>query len=113
MKAWIRRTWLGCAVALALGAPVAHASGGGTITFVGAIVAPTCSFDGGEQATPQAMNNGCGCGTAPVDQSTHTSIYRQEVVPLEDALSTQDRLLSYFAGYAGTTDTRLTTRTYE
>jgi hypothetical protein len=111
MKGWMCRTWLGCAVALALGAPVAYASSGGIITFVGAIVAPTCSFGEGAQAAPRATNDGC--GTAPIDQSVHTSLYRQDVVSLEDAWTAQDRLLSYFAGYAGANDTRLMTRTYE
>ena len=111
MKGCIRRTWLGCLVALALGVPVAHASAAGTITFVGAIVTPTCSFGGTMGALPGRANGGC--GVASENSSAHTSIYRQDVVPLEGALNSQDRLLNYFAGYAGTADTRFVTRTYE
>jgi hypothetical protein len=54
-----------------------------------------------------------GCGVAADNASAHTSIYRQDVVPLEGALNSQDRLLNYFVGYAGTAETRFVTRTYE
>lgn len=111
MKGWIRRTWLGCVVGLALAVPVARAGTGGTITFVGAIVAPTCSF-GGAMAASSGSANGS-CGVAQENPSAPTSMYRQDVVPLEGALNSQDRLLNYFAGYAGTADTRFMTRTYE
>ncbi len=111
MKGCSRRTWLGCAVALALGASVAHAGTGGTITFVGAIVAPTCSFGGAMEAASGSANGGC--GVAPEHPSAPTSMYRQDVVPLEGALNSQDRLLNYFAGYAGTANARFMTRTYE
>lgn len=110
MKGWIRRTCAGCVVALALGVPLAHASSSGTITFVGAIVAPTCSI-GEIQATPGQTAGGCGEATG--GQAAHLSMYRQDVVSLESTLSSQDRLLNYFADYAGTADTRLLTRTYE
>jgi hypothetical protein len=110
MKGWTRWTWMGCVVAMSLGVPLAHASTSGTITFVGAIVAPTCSMES-VQAGPGRSTGGCGIG--PDGQPAHTVMYRQDVVSLESALSTQDRLLSYYAGYAGTTDTKLTVRTYE
>jgi type 1 fimbria pilin len=109
MKGWIRRTWMGCAVALALGAPLAHADGG-TITFVGAIVAPTCTTVDVEASSP-AVSRG-GCGVAASEAAAHTSVYRQQLITLESA-ATDDRLLAYFAGYAGHDDTRLLTRTYD
>ena len=110
MKGWIRKTWMGCVVAVSLAAPVTHASTSGTITFVGAIVAPTCSMES-VQVGPGHTTGGCGIG--PDGQPAHTVMYRQDVVSLESALSTQDRLLNYYAGYAGTADTKLTVRTYE
>jgi hypothetical protein len=97
-------------VAMALGVPLAHASTSGTITFVGAIVAPTCSV-GSAPVTPGHTSGGCGVGRD--GQPAHTTMYRQEVVSLESALGSQDRLLNYYAGYAGTTDTTLAIRVYE
>jgi hypothetical protein len=110
MKGWIRRTCVGCVVALPLGATCAHASASGTISFVGAILTPTCGV-GGSMGTVPGSSNG-GCGVAPDHSSLPTSSYRQDVVSLESAIATQDRLLIYFAGYAGTVDTQLMTRTY-
>jgi hypothetical protein len=110
MKGWIGKTWMGCMVAVALGVPAVHASTSGTITFVGAIVAPTCSM-GDAQAAPGRTTGGCGIG--PNGQPAHTSLYRQEVVSLESALDSNDRLLNYYAGYAGTSDTKLTIRSYD
>jgi hypothetical protein len=111
MKGWIRRTCVGCVVALALGATSVHASAGGTITFVGAIVMPTCSAGGSMGVSPGSSSGGC--GVVPDHSSLPTSSYRQDVVPLERAVVTQDRLLVYFASYAGTADTQMMTRTYE
>ena len=109
MKGWIRRTCVVCAVALGLGASLAHADGG-TITFVGAIVAPTCTTADVEASTPKASRGGC--GEAAGHAATHTSVYRQELVALEGD-TVDNRLLAYFAGYAGREDTRLLTRTYD
>jgi hypothetical protein len=110
MKGWIRKTWVSCVIAASLAAPVTHASTSGTITFVGAIVAPTCSMESVHVGSGHTIG---GCGIGPDGQPAHTVMYRQDVVSLESALSTQDRLLSYYAGYAGITDTKLTVRTYE
>lgn len=107
MKGWIRKTWMVCAVAMALGAPLAHADGG-TITFVGAVVSPTCSFDAG--ASSGAATGGCGAATVA---QLPTSVYRQQIDTLEAALHASDRLMTYFAGYAGTADTRMMTRVYD
>jgi hypothetical protein len=111
MKGWIRRTCVGCVVALALGGPLAHASSGGTITFAGAIVAPTCGFLSTSQSPIQ--HGGGGCGTTMAASASPTSVYRQEVIALENVLESQDRLLNYFASYAGASNTRLLIRTYE
>lgn len=110
MKGRIRKTWMGCVVALALGVPAVHASTSGTITFVGAIVAPTCSASD-MSAAPGRTTGGCGIG--PNGQPAHTSMYRQDVVTLESALDSHDRLLDYYAGYAGLADTKLTIRSYD
>ncbi len=109
MKGWIRRTCVGCVVALALGVPLAHAEGG-TITFVGAIVAPTCGMDHAQAGLGRSTG---GCGVEPTGQVPYASMYRQDVVSLESALASQDRLLNYYAGYAGTADMQLTIRTYD
>jgi type 1 fimbria pilin len=109
MKGWIRKTWLGCAVALALGVPLAHAEGG-VITFVGAIVAPTCTTADVGASTPGVSRGGCGEIAGQV--AAHTSVYRQQLVTLEGS-AVDNRLLSYFAGYTAGTDARLLTRTYE
>lgn len=109
MKGWIRKTCVGCVVALALGAPEAYADGG-RITFQGAVVVPTCSAPD-EGVRP--VNRSGGCGVASDQLVPHASFYRQDVVPLEHALAQQDRLLNYFGGYAGMVDTGLTTRVYD
>lgn len=41
-----------------------------------------------------------------------TSSYRQDVASLEGEAN-RDRLLAYFAGYAGNQGTQIVTRTYE
>lgn len=109
MKGWIRGTWTGCVVALALGVPLAHADGG-TIRFVGAVVTPTCSF--AHDSSGMEASHGA-CGVTPSSASLPSSQYRQQVVALEEAFSTEERLLGYFAHYAGTEDTRLMTRVYD
>lgn len=111
MKGWIRRTWTGCGVvALMLGAPQVHAQGG-TITFVGAIAAPTCGAMAASEASPGALRGGCGAPLANV--ASRSSVYRQSMAPLEDATQTSDRLLAYFATYADAGQAQLVTRTYE
>lgn len=113
MKGWIRWTWMGCiAAALALGAPLAHADASGTITFVGAIVVPTCNA-GGAAAKASATGAYQRCATAPASPSSPVSSYRQDVASLESGVESNDRLLTYFAGYASARDTQILTRTYE
>lgn len=101
---------MGCAVALALGVPVAHAQGG-TITFVGAIAAPTCGAMAASEASPQALRGGCGAPLANV--ASRSSVYRQSTASLEDAMQASDRLLAYFGTYADANQAQLVTRTYE
>ncbi|ULU25637.1 hypothetical protein [Dyella terrae] len=110
MKGWTRKTWIGCVVALALGAPLAHAGGGGTITFVGAVVVPTCSVSDTGEASPDRQLHRCAVGSA--EASLPASSYRQEVGLLEPAAG-NDRLLAYFSGYATDDNARIVTRTYE
>jgi len=111
MKGWIRKTWMGCVLALSLGAPLAHADGG-KITFVGAIVAPTCGALPEASDGLAAMKGGCGAALANV--ASRSSMYRQSTVSLEQAMQQErDRLLSYFATYANVSDTQLVMRTYD
>jgi hypothetical protein len=112
MKGWIRRTWTGCVVAMALGGTWAHASGSGTIGFVGAIVVPTCNVvDSAAGGLPAGGYQRCTAASGPA--SVPVSSYRQDVVSLETAVQGHDRLLAYFAGYASAQDTQIFTRTYE
>jgi hypothetical protein len=108
MKGWIRRTCVGCVVAVSLGAPVARA-GGGAITFIGAIVAPTCG------AAPEGLLDAAqgGCGPALTNVASRPSMYRQSAVSLEDAMQESDHLLTYFATYANVSEAQLVMRTYE
>jgi hypothetical protein len=110
MKGWIRKTWMGCVVAVSLAVPVAHAAGTGTITFVGAIVVPTCTMTETAGAFPDRGYQRC---AVPAGQaSMPTSSYRQDVASLESEAN-HDRLLAYFAGYASNEHTQIVTRTYE
>ena len=110
MKGWIRKTWVSCVVAASLGVPLAHAAGTGTITFVGAIVVPTCNAADVAGVFPQRGYQHC---AMPAGQaSLPTSSYRQDVASLESEAS-HDRLLAYFAGYASSEQTQIVTRTYE
>jgi hypothetical protein len=113
MKGWIRRTWLGCAVALALGVPVAHADGG-SIMFSGAILEPTCSV--GTQRISAAEANGLqhyNCteqsGATP-DQGAQS--YALSVTALRGTALASDRLIGYFANYLNA-EPQLVTQTYE
>lgn len=95
---------------MSLGMPVAHAAGSGTITFVGAIVVPTCSMTEAVGAFPERGYQRC---AGPAGQaSMPTSSYRQDVASLESEAN-HDRLLGYFAGYASNQQTQIVTRTYE
>jgi len=126
MKGWIRKGWLGCVIAVSLGVPVAHADGG-TITFSGAVVAPTC---GTGSASIEAISSPqraavssrqpvrCGEASPAADGGAFSSTsYRLTVEPLESSSLGSDRLISYFSGYvkASQADVRmnLVTQAYE
>ncbi|MDR3444856.1 MULTISPECIES: type 1 fimbrial protein [unclassified Dyella] len=124
MKGWTRKTWIGCVVALALGAPLAHADGG-TITFSGAVVTPTCSMGGSDSApATQGMAHtsrtrfGCS-GTADASFSAKApQAYTVSVESLESSSLGADRLVSYFSGYVrasvpGDVHMQLVTQAYD
>jgi hypothetical protein len=105
MKGWIRRTCAGCVVALALGAPLAHADEG-AITFSGAVVAPTCAVSSGHMAAAAAQRwipmsqQRWGCGDSPATGTRATpSSYTLTVEPLESSTLMADRLVNYFSSY--------------
>ena len=127
------RRWLvlGCLVISALGASAAKAGGGGTIdggtiTFVGAIVEPTCSAlttpSDVRAAADAAQNHQSlqrNCFVPVTGSATSTDAprpYEVDVVHLSSSES--DRVLSYFANYVraaqpGSADPMLVTQTYD
>jgi type 1 fimbria pilin len=107
--------------------PVATAGGGGTITFVGAVVEPTCSVAGtpgdlnqvvsAAQVHP-ALQRSCSesVATTAATASTNARPYEVNVVHLSETES--DQVLKYFANYVraaqpGSADPVLLTQTYE
>jgi hypothetical protein len=123
MKGWIRRTWLGCVVALALGVPLAHADGG-TITLTGAVVTPTCSINGGIADAISAgvassqQHFGCSGAADTSFSAREPQAFRVSVEPLESSSLGTDRLISYFLGYVraavpGDTHMQLVTQAYD
>jgi type 1 fimbria pilin len=126
MKGWIRRTCMGCVVAFAFGVPFAHADGG-TITFSGAVVEPTCSAGSGSIAALSSPQHAaassrqhfrCGEVSPGADSGVASpSSYKLTVEPLESSSLGTDRLVSYFSGYVKATqaDARmnLVTQAYE
>lgn len=106
MKGWIRRTCVGCVVALALGGPLAHAEGG-TIMFSGAVVAPTCSVDSrripeppnGQRSSAVIRNFGCAGTTNTSFSALAPQAYTVSVEPLDASALRSDRLISYFSDY--------------
>jgi hypothetical protein len=125
------RRWLvlgSCLFVFALGSSAAKAGGGGsiesgTITFVGAIVAPTCNVAtnpvvlkvaASEPAIRQSSIQSClGAGEVATNPSR---IYAVTVARLSNSES--DRVLAYFDNYVraerpGSADPVLVTQTYE
>jgi hypothetical protein len=122
--------WLflvGCLVVSVAGTSAATAGGSGTlgsgtITFVGALVEPTCSVSTaadvegafGHAGEPQLRRRSCSAtGSATADASR---TYSSSVVHLSD--SEPDQVLRYFAGYvragqAVGADPVLVTQTYD
>ena len=118
----------GCFLVSALGASGVKAGGGGnteggTITFVGALVAPTCNISTAPDLLGAVVNvpgaqqlrqrNCSGTTSAP---SNASRTYDTSVVHLSSSES--DQVLRYFASYvraaqAGSADPVLVTQTYE
>lgn len=121
MKGWIRKTWMGCVVALALGAPVAYADGG-RIQFVGAIVEPTCSLGDRVLAATNVSssdhaNAAPRCGDRAGAESIHPRSYATSVESLQDSALSSDRVLTYFSDYLQASgqpamEARLVTQSY-
>lgn len=114
----------GCFFVTAFGASTAKAGGGGeaigggTVTFVGAIVAPTCSMAAEDAATPSALptsNSRQTCAGAGSAATNAARIYDVSVQHLSNAES--DRVLQYFDNYvranSSAADPLLLTQTYE
>lgn len=112
MKGWIRRTWVGCVVALALGVPSAYADGG-RLVFSGAIVEPTCTV--GFQRIDEVQARGprqyrC-TERADATPGQAAQSYALSVTSSESSLPS-DHLIGYFAHYLNT-DPKLVTQTYD
>jgi hypothetical protein len=96
----------GCVLSLAFGIPSARGRGG-LLQFSGAVVAPTCasvdvrslmaaSNQPGQDTVPHQFACAGADGVADVARS-----YVQTVTALDAAAAGGDRVLAYFAGYAG------------
>lgn len=121
-----------CSVAMVFGSPAARAGGGGTIeggtiTFVGAVVEPTCSAGttsgdlslvvSAAQAHPSLQQSCSGASpTVATANATVSRPYEVDVVHL--SASESDHVLNYFANYVraaqpASADPMLVTQTYE
>ncbi|AHX16467.1 hypothetical protein CH75_21880 [Dyella jiangningensis] len=110
MKGWIRKTGMGCVVALALGAPLAHADGG-RITFSGAIMEPTCTV--GFQRINEVQAKGAHqyrC-TEQVDATPGQAAQSYALSVTSGSALPSDQLIGYFAHYLNA-DPKLVTQTY-
>ena len=116
----------GCFIATVLGSSVVSAGGetvgGGTISFVGAIVEPTCNVSAQTAAqwadgmAAQAHRGQATCNGAGASSATAASpqVYDVTVVRLTD--TEQDHVLKYFNDYvksSGTGSPVLLTQAYE
>jgi type 1 fimbria pilin len=112
---------------MAFGSSAVRAGGSGTITFVGAVVEPTCSVVASTdelnvvvsaaQLHPLLQRN---CSeAAAATATTNASVSRPyEVDVVHLSASEPDRVLNYFANYvraaqSGSADPVLVTQTYE
>jgi type 1 fimbria pilin len=116
----------GCFVTAAVGSPAARAGGetvgGGTITFVGAIVEPTCTVsaqnvaqwvDGGAAQVHRGEAT-CSGADASTANAASPQIYDVTVTHLTN--TEQDHVLKYFNDYvklSGTGNPVLLTQAYE
>jgi len=127
--------WLvlaGCSVAMVFASPVATAGGGatvggGTITFVGAVVEPTCNVAdvsgdlnlvASAALVHPALQRSCSgpVATTAATASTNARPYEVNVVHLSE--TEPDQVLKYFANYVraaqpGSADPVLLTQTYD
>ncbi|MDG2539550.1 hypothetical protein P5Y53_17865 [Dyella jiangningensis] len=111
MKGWIRKTWMGCVVALALGVPVAHADGG-RIVFSGAIMEPTCTV--GAQRIDEVQTRGARqyrC-TERADATPGQAAQSYALSVTRGSALQSDQLIGYFAHYLNA-DPKLVTQTYD
>jgi hypothetical protein len=111
MKGWIRKTWMGCVVAVSLGVPVVHADGG-RMTFSGAIMEPTCTV--GAQRIDEVQARGArqyrcteraDATPGQAAQSYALSVTRGSALP-------SDQLIGYFTHYLNA-DPKLVTQIYD
>jgi hypothetical protein len=119
---------VGCFVVMAMGSSSVRAGGGGTIeggtiTFVGAVVEPTCSLMssdmtqivGAAQALP-SLQRSCSVATSAGAAANTARPYSIDVVSLSGG--EPDRVLQYFANYVRAAEPEsahpvLVTQTYE
>jgi type 1 fimbria pilin len=116
-----RIMWAGCTLAMIVGSSSVRADGG-SISFSGAVVEPTCSVsDASVLATAMPRPN---LATSPqrftcgrTDTSANAGrAYSLTEVSLDAAAIGNDRVLTYFAGYlsaAGIAEAKLVTQTFE
>ena len=119
---------VGCFVVMVMGSSSVRAGGGGTIeggtiSFMGAVVEPTCGLLSSDMSpmvgttqTHQSQQRSCSVAT-PAGAATHASRpYSVDVVSLSG--SEPDRVLQYFANYVRAAEPEsahpvLVTQTYE
>ncbi|MFK2893451.1 hypothetical protein [Dyella flagellata] len=121
---------VGCCVAMALGSSAAKAGGGGsieggTITFTGAVVEPTCSVAAmpadmnlvvSAAQVHQSLQRSCSDTSAAAAVASASRPYLVDVASLSGTQS--DRVLQYFANYVRAAQPEsanpvLVTQTYE
>lgn len=121
---------VGCCTAMALGSSAARAGGGGTIeggtiSFVGSVVEPTCSVAAASAdmdrlvsaaQVQQSLQRSCSDSSAPTAMAGSSRPYLVDVVSLSG--SQPDRVLQYFADYVRAAQPEsanpvLVTQTYE
>jgi len=105
MAAPVGRALAGCALIVFIGVTAVQAATG-RIAFSGAVVEPTCTSEGEpiKVTTPAfaasaSARHSCGRTTTDPGRS-----YSQQVTRLAPADLAHDRLLAYFASYAGAGD---------
>ncbi|WP_426701131.1 hypothetical protein ACPPVV_17440 [Rhodanobacter sp. Col0626] len=86
-----------------IGVPAAHAAAINRIVFSGAVVEPTCSMEGASNgaalgSSNESVRNHLSCGRTSTNPGRSFS---RTVTDLAVADLSHDRLLDYFASYAG------------